>query len=181
MDILAHGLWAGVGMAALHRMRPVSRREAAGAVALAVLPDLAQLLPLVAAVLSGQADAQVLWAYSNALPGLEPVLPPWADAVAHHLHCVLHSAVVAGLVTALAWAATRRFWWPLAGWWSHIVTDVFTHSADFYPSPVLYPFTQRGFDGVAWNTPAFMAANYAGLAAAAAWLWVTRPARSRPR
>ena len=73
-------------------------------------------------------------------------------------------------------------WLPLLGWWSHIVIDVFTHSAEFYPSPVLYPFTQRGFDGIAWNTPAFMAANYLALALAAAWLWLTPPpARSRPR
>ena len=38
---------------------------------------------------------------------------------------------------------------PLLGWWSHIVIDVFTQSADFYPSSVLYPITQRGFDGLA--------------------------------
>jgi membrane-bound metal-dependent hydrolase YbcI (DUF457 family) len=93
---------------------------------------------------------------------------------------VLHSAVIAALVTALAWRRRGAFWWPLAGWWSHIVIDVFSHSADFYPSPVLYPFTQRGFDGLAWNTPGFMAANYAALAACTTWLWLTRPASSRP-
>jgi hypothetical protein len=42
----------------------------------------------------------------------------------------------------------------------HIVIDVFTHSADFYPSPVLYPVTQRGFDGWAWNDPWQLALNY---------------------
>jgi hypothetical protein len=181
VDIVAHGLWAAAGMAALSRVRPVSRAEAAGAVAMAALPDLAQLLPLVAAVLAGHSGPEVLWAYAKALPGLEPDLPPWVDAAAHHLHCVLHSAVIAAGVTALAWAATKRFWWPLAGWWSHVVLDIFTHSAEFYPSPVLYPFTQRGFDGVAWNTPGFMAVNYAALAAAALALWFTRPGRNRPR
>jgi membrane-bound metal-dependent hydrolase YbcI (DUF457 family) len=60
------------------------------------------------------------------------------------------------------------------GWCSHIVIDVFTHSAQFYPVPVLYPFTQRGFDGLAWNTPWFMAANYVALAAAACGLFFTR-------
>jgi hypothetical protein len=53
---------------------------------------------------------------------------------------------------------------PLLGWWSHIVIDVFTHSADYYASPVLYPITQRGFDGIAWNTPWFMVLNYSVLA-----------------
>jgi len=37
---------------------------------------------------------------------------------------------------------------------------VFTHSADFYPSPVFYPVTYWGFDGVAWNKPWLMIINY---------------------
>jgi membrane-bound metal-dependent hydrolase YbcI (DUF457 family) len=65
---------------------------------------------------------------------------------------MMHSAVGAVVVTLLVWRLRRALWIPLLGWWSHIVIDVFTHSADDYPSPVLYPFTQRGFDGIAWNT-----------------------------
>ena len=60
---------------------------------------------------------------------------------------------------------------PLAGWWSHIVIDVFTHSSEYYPSPVLYPITDRGFDGIAWPTSWFMALNYAALGIAGLWLW----------
>ena len=62
-------------------------------------------------------------------------------------------------------------------WWLHIVIDVFTHSVDFYPSPVLYPFTQRGFDGLAWNTPWFMLANYVALAGVGLWLLWRRKGR----
>ncbi len=58
------------------------------------------------------------------------------------------------------WLWLNRFWLPLLGWWSHVLIDVFTHSADFYPSPVFYPVTYWGFDGVAWNTPWFMIINY---------------------
>jgi hypothetical protein len=181
MDIVAHGLWAAIGIAALRRQRPVSNADAVAAVGLAAAPDLAQLLPLIGAALFEGDGWRVLWAYASAMPGLEPVMAPWAALVTHHLHCVLHSAIVAGAVTALVWARTKALWLPLLGWWSHIVIDVFTHSADFYPSPVLYPLTQRGFDGLAWNTPAFMAANYLALATAAAWLGFTRPGRSRPR
>ena len=43
---------------------------------------------------------------------------------------------------------------------SHIVIDVSKHSADYYPSRVLYPITQRGFDALAWNTPWFLVPNY---------------------
>lgn len=63
---------------------------------------------------------------------------------------------------------------PLLGWWSHIVIDVFTHSADFYPSPVFYPLTYWGFDGLAWNTPWFMVVNYLALAALAVVAWRRR-------
>jgi len=36
--------------------------------------------------------------------------------------------------------------------------------------PVLYPFTERGFDGIAWTTPWFMALNYVALAVVGLWL-----------
>ena len=164
MDVLAHGVWAGIGVAVARRRWAISDREATATVALAVLPDLAQLLPLLGHALAGGGDGiRVLSAYATALPGHEPVLPPTVALWTHHLHCALHSAVVAGVVTALLWAMQRRLWIPLLGWWSHIVIDVFTHSASFYPVPVLYPFSQRGFDGVAWNAPWFMAANYVAL------------------
>ena len=112
-----------------------------------------------------------LRAYAVALPGQEPALPPMVELWSHHLHCVAHSAIIAVAVTLLAWALRRSLWIPLLGWWSHIVIDVFTHSADYYPSPVLYPITERGFDGLAWNTPWFIVLNYAALGLTGLWLW----------
>ena len=88
----------------------------------------------------------------------------------HHLHCILHSAVVAAAVTLALRVVLGRWWLPLLGWWSHIVIDVFTHSADFYPSPVLYPLTYQGFDGIAWNRPDFQWLNYSALVAVTLWL-----------
>ena len=168
MDVVAHGLWAGIGVALARHRWPISRRTAAATVALAIVPDLAQLAPLLAVALaSGQFD--VLRAYAHALPALVAML-------AHHLHCILHSAVIAGAVTVLVRCRLGRIWIPLWGWWSHIVIDVFTHSADYYPVPVLYPFTQRGFDGLAWNTPWFLALNYAAIVLALLFVSLTRPA-----
>jgi hypothetical protein len=174
MDIVAHALWAGVGVALARRKMPIERRTAGLTVALAVLPDVLQLLPLLAWILSTNGALETLSAYSLASPGTEPALPPVVALVTHHLHCVAHSAIVAAAATAACWLWLRRFWLPLAGWWLHVVIDVFTHSADFYPSPVLYPLTMWGFDGVAWNAPWFLAANYAALGAAGAWLFATR-------
>ena len=39
---------------------------------------------------------------------------------------------------------------------------------------MLYPFTERGFDGLAWNSPLALIANYLALLLAAAWLWATQ-------
>ena len=175
MDILAHGLWAGIGVGFASRRWKLSRRTKVLTVAMAVLPDLVQLLPLTLWAPFAQDGYAVIRAYLRALPSFEPVLPPMVEQLTHHLHCFMHSAVVAGAVTALLWAVLRSFWIPLLGWWSHIAIDVLTHSADFYPSPVLYPFTQRGLDGLAWNTPWFLALNYMALtAAAAALVWSRR-------
>ena len=180
MDILAHALWAGAGVALLHRRRPMTARIAAWTVGLAALPDIPHLLPMLGWSIFGDGSFSALQAYSTAVPGQEPPMPPWVDLLSHHLHCTFHSAVVAALVTALVWFRLRSLWIPLLGWWSHILIDVFTHSADYYPSPVLYPFTRVGFDGLAWNTPWFMGLNYLALVAVYLWLWRSRNAGRGP-
>ena len=48
MDILAHSLWAGVGVAMLRRHLSVAPRIAAATVGLAALPDVLQMLPVLA-------------------------------------------------------------------------------------------------------------------------------------
>ena len=174
MDIVAHGLWVGIGLAAARRKRDIPRGTALATLAAAMAPDLIQLLPVLFAAVSRPDGMAVLQAYIMALPGFEPALPPSIATLTNHLHCVMHSAVVAGVVTAAIWWLRRSIWLPLLGWWSHIVIDVFTHSAEFYPVPVLYPFTQRGFDGIAWNEPWFLLANYAAIAVALAWLFLSR-------
>ncbi len=176
MDVVAHGLWVGLGLAAASRRFTMPRGTAIATIAMAVVPDVAQLLPLLGTAAFTPGGMAVLSAYATALPGFEPQLPPLVALLTHHLHCTMHSAIIAGAVTGALWLLTKSFWLPLLGWWSHIVIDIFTHSAEFYPVPVLYPFTARGFDGVAWNTPWFMALNYAAMAAAAAWLFFTRRA-----
>lgn len=174
MDILAHGLWAGIGVALTARRWEISRRTAVATVAMAVLPDLAQLLPLLGGVIYEKDGVAILRAYATASPGTEPTLPPVIALLTHHLHCIMHSAVIASAVTFVVWAVTRSLWIPILGWWSHIVIDVFTHSAEFYPVPVLYPITEKGFDGLAWNTPWFLVANYVALSVAVALLLLTR-------
>lgn len=176
MDTLAHTLWAAAGATAVHRRRPMPRRTRAATLLLAALPDLLHLLPIVGWWLLAGGSWAVLQGYVVAVPGQEPALPAQVQFWSHTLHCVMHSAPVAALVTGALWPWRRACGMPLLGWWSHIVADVFTHSADYYAVPVLYPFTQRGFDGIAWTNPWFMGLNYLALAACGWWLWRTRGA-----
>ena len=170
MDVLAHALWAGLGVALARRRWAVPRRTAALTVAAAAAPDLPHLLPIAGWALTGRGTWASIKDYVYAMPGQEPALPASVESLTHHLHCITHSAVIALVVTLLAWACLRRLWIPLLGWWSHIVIDVFTHSTDYYASPVLYPITREGFDGLAWNEPWFMVLNYTALLAGAVWL-----------
>ena len=174
MDIVAHTLWAAAGAAVLHRRHPLSRRTVAAMLALAALPDVLHLLPIAGWWVFSEGSFAALRGYAIATPGQEPGLPPSIQFGSHHLHCVMHSAPVAGLVTLIVWRARRAFWIPLLGWWSHIVIDVFTHSSGYYAVPVLYPFTERGFDGIAWTTPWFMVVNYLSLAGVGLWLLLSR-------
>lgn len=180
MDILAHSLWAGAGLALARRHVAIARRTAVATIVLAALPDLLHLLPILAWWLFGDGSLAMALAYATALPGQAPALPPLVNLLSHHLHCIAHSAVVAATVTLLRWAMRGSLWIPLLGWWSHIIIDVFTHSADFYPSPALYPLTYRGFDGLAWNTPWFMLLNYAALAAVFLWMALARQRPFKP-
>lgn len=177
MDIVAHTLWAAAGAAVFHRRQALSRGTVVATLALSALPDVIHLVPLAGWWIFADGSLSILRAYAVAVPGQEPVLPPLVELLSHHLHCVMHSAPLAGLVTLALWAVRRTLWIPLLGWWSHIVIDVFTHSADYYAVPVLYPFTQRGFDGIAWTTPWFMALNYAALATVGVWLLRSRKRR----
>lgn len=177
MDIVAHTLWAGAGMSALARRVPTASRSVGTAMTLAALPDLLHLLPIVGWWLFGDGTASTVLAYAIPLPGQLPALPAGVALWSHHLHCAMHSAVVAGTVTLLTWGWLRVLWLPLLGWWSHLVIDVFTHSAAFFPTPILYPFTERGFDGLAWNTPWFLVLNYVALAMSGLWLLLSRRRR----
>jgi len=174
VDIVAHTLWAAAGATVLHRRRRLKRPVVVATLVLAALPDVLHLLPIAGWWLFADRSFAASRGYAVAVPGQEPGLPPLVQLWSHHLHCVMHSAPIAALATGGMWAARRTSWVPLLGWWSHIVIDVFTHSADFYAVPVLYPFTERGFDGIAWTTRWFMALNYLALSAVGAWLLAPR-------
>lgn len=169
MDILAHGLWSAVAAVAIDRRRRIGNKAIIAAIGMSVLPDILHVIPVALFAMEG-GSLSVLRDYVLATPRTEPVLPEWTMGAAHHLHCIFHSGVVALFLTLLLWRRHVVIDAGLAGWWSHIVIDVLTHSSDFYPSPVFYPISYDGFNGVAWNSALFISVNYGALVIAICWL-----------
>ena len=77
MDILAHTLWAGAGIALARRRWPIAApRTIVLTLSLAALPDVLHLLPIIGWWLIGDGTLATVRAYAIALPGQEPALPP---------------------------------------------------------------------------------------------------------
>lgn len=83
------------------RYRALDRRTVLLTLGLALRPDLLQLLPLLTWAAVGGGGAETLLAYIRAAPRPGAALPHWLNEATHHLHCVMHSAVMAGAVSLL--------------------------------------------------------------------------------
>ena len=171
---MAHGLWAGAASEALRRRSGRPRAVVAWAVLLGLLPDLLQLVPVLAWSVTQPEPLHTLLAYAIATTARELAMPPLVNAASHHLHCAMHSVIVAGAVTAVIAWKWRAALLPLTGWWLHIALDIPSHSQSYYAVPFLYPITYWGFDGIAWTTPWMIVLNYAAIAVAYMALWLGR-------
>lgn len=93
-------------------------------------------------------------AYALATPGTEPLMPAWVVEISRVVHCSLHSAVLAGLISLLSGPAEiSNCDICCSGWWSHILIDTFTHSAAYYPLRTFYPLSEWSFDGLGVEFP----------------------------
>jgi hypothetical protein len=161
MDLVAHGLWAAAGATAAKRST-TARISVWQTVWWAVFPDVLAFGPLVAAAvwlrLAGRFDASGGFDRPPVHIGL-PLYPAG--------HSVVIFLLVFGVVTALA----RRIVYEMLGWLLHILIDIPTHSYSYYATRFLWPVSDYRIDGIAWWTPWFWAATYAGLAVAYFLLW----------
>jgi hypothetical protein len=140
MDYFAHGLWSYIFF---HRIKKVKY-----AVLFGLLPDsLSWLIYLIYNVIN------------NGLRFGHPVLeriPNWV----FFLYGISHSLIVFAAVALLLLLILKRipvyvFAWPIA-----IIIDVFTHKADFLPTPFLWPLSSYAFNGISWGSSTFFIINY---------------------
>ena len=83
-------------------------------------------------------------------------LPYWV----YDLYDISHSMVTALVFIAIAYKINKDFAWPMLAWPMHIIVDFFTHSIEFFPTPILWPISDYRFDGVPWSNPNVLVINF---------------------
>ena len=83
-------------------------------------------------------------------------LPYWV----YDLYDISHSMVTALVFIAIANKINKDFAWPMLAWPMHIIVDFFTHSIEFFPTPILWPISDYRFDGVPWSNPYVLVINF---------------------
>ena len=70
---------------------------------------------------------------------------------------------------AIAYKINKDFAWPMLAWPMHIIVDFFTHSIEFFPTPILWPISDYRFDGIPWSNPYIWFSNIAGIILLYVW------------
>src|SRR5579864_7447445 len=153
MDTLAHGLWGGAAFGQRdHQWR--------WAFLLGMCPDLFSFGPY---FLTHMGDIGERWAHHHMGPPDPRTIPTYV----YHAYNVTHSLVVwvvALLILRLLTRSHAHSLWPFGAWGLHILCDIPTHSTRFFPTPYLWPFPTRYYNGTSWGNSTFMIANYSGIA-----------------
>jgi membrane-bound metal-dependent hydrolase YbcI (DUF457 family) len=150
MDVVAHGLWGG---ALFYRQRP---RKYFAAALIGMAPDLLSFG--VFHITHPRWIAMRLAGEISGPPALN-ILPPYV----FYAYNLTHSLVVWFVAFSLLWVILKKPPWLLGAWLLHILCDIPTHAASYFPTPFLWPFPTPFVNGIPWATPWFMAANYAAI------------------
>ncbi len=171
MDIFAHSLWTAAAAKGANKNKKLIEKNKgplrAGVTAFwGVAPDLFAFgFPFLASLyffITGQINL------SNAASHRWFNLPESANWIAKlppHLYQISHSLVIFSVVFLVVWTIRRRPYYEMLGWLLHILIDIPSHSANFYPTPFLWPISDFKFlYGVSWGNQIYMIINYSLLA-----------------
>jgi len=183
MDILSHGLWAGVAAKGINIKR--ERKLNVWLTAFwGIFPDLfAFTIPfawLLGNLLWGNVNLSDIHRPTGAEPenkllfgnGNTNQAQSSLAYLTSYLYNISHSLVIFLLVFGLVILTKKIFKkeniipWEMGGWLLHILLDIPTHSYVFYATPVFWPLGSWKFSGYPWAHPWFIAANYSAIAIA---------------
>ena len=77
---------------------------------------------------------------------------------------VTHSLVIALFFIGLVYYfLNKNFAFAMLAWPLHILLDFPFHTADFFPTPILWPIIDVKFDGISWSEPYIWFSNIGGI------------------
>ena len=82
-------------------------------------------------------------------------LPDWVFL----LYDFSHSFIIAMIFILIVYKINKDFCFPMLAWPFHILLDVFTHSVEYFPTPIFWPISNYRFDGIPWSNPYVMLIN----------------------
>jgi len=82
-------------------------------------------------------------------------LPDWVFL----LYDFSHSFIIAMIFILIVYKINKDFCFPMLAWPFHILLDVFTHSVEYFPTPIFWPISNYRFDGIPWSNPYIMLTN----------------------
>ena len=87
-------------------------------------------------------------------------LPIWLFS----LYDISHSLIIAlFFVSIIYFFFNKNFAFAMLAWPLHILLDFPFHTADYFPTPILWPIFDVNFDGISWANPYIWYPNIAGI------------------
>ncbi|MDD5071130.1 MAG: metal-dependent hydrolase [Patescibacteria group bacterium] len=146
MDILSHALWTNL----IFKELPMEQRGVA--VLFGLFPDLISF------------SYMTVRNFFRRTLHFEAPMPSGIPKYVFRLYDITHSLVIwlaiflILKILGLDLAVVIFYAWGL-----HIFLDIFTHTSEFFPTPILWPFSRFHFSGINWSNKWFMLFNYAVL------------------
>ena len=82
-------------------------------------------------------------------------LPDWIFS----LYNFSHSGIISLLFIGIVYIYNRQLSFAMCAGPLHISIDFFTHSTDYFPTPILWPLSDYRFDGIPWSEPSVWFTN----------------------
>ena len=143
MDIFSHALYANLVFSKL----PIEQR--ALATILSVAPDLCSFSLVSASFFFKRLVNKKKFSLDE--------IPKYVD----DLYNITHSLVIwLGIFLVLILFNLKWLAVVYLGWALHIIIDIFTHTDEFFPTPIFWPISRLHFSGIKWASKWFIVGNY---------------------